>query len=143
MGTHFHICGFTGAGDVLTTVSIGFARFQKAGNKQASSAADYWPGLSLIPAGDQHAMGALFSSYIQQSSVTACSNFIVMQTLFMCRFYSRRVGLRCPDHEARFTTTPSRSGYAQAAAVAFIAYLLNQRYGSGDALDVRAVGPRW
>ncbi|MCD3082644.1 acyltransferase family protein, partial [Salmonella enterica subsp. enterica serovar Enteritidis] len=36
-----------------------------------------------------------------------------------------------PDLKARFTT-PSR-GCTLGAAVAFIAYLLNQRYGSGDA----------
>ncbi|EHL3469773.1 glucans biosynthesis protein MdoC [Salmonella enterica] len=59
-------------------------------------------------------------------------NFIVMQTLFYVPFFI--LGALVFIHsalKARFTT-PSR-GCALGAAVAFIAYLLNQRYGSGDA----------
>lgn len=63
-------------------------------------------------------------------------NFIVMQTLFYVPFFILgALAFIHPDLKARFTT-PSR-GCTLGAAVAFIAYLLNQRYGSGDALDVR------
>ncbi|EBU3489255.1 glucans biosynthesis protein MdoC [Salmonella enterica] len=59
-------------------------------------------------------------------------NFIVMQTLFYVPFFILgALAFIHPDLKARFTT-PSR-GCTLGAAVAFIAYLLNQRYGSGDA----------
>ncbi|MGB7800136.1 glucans biosynthesis protein MdoC [Buttiauxella sp.] len=59
-------------------------------------------------------------------------NFVVMQTLFYLPFFmlGALVFVR-PQLKALFTT-PSPGCYA-GAALAFCAYLLNQRYGSGDA----------
>ncbi|MGK7245488.1 glucans biosynthesis protein MdoC [Buttiauxella agrestis] len=59
-------------------------------------------------------------------------NFVVMQTLFYLPFFmlGALVFVR-PQLKALFTT-PSR-WCAVGAALAFAAYLLNQRYGSGDA----------
>lgn len=59
-------------------------------------------------------------------------NFVVMQTLFYLPFFmlGALVFVR-PQLKALFTT-PSR-WCAVGAALAFVAYLLNQRYGSGDA----------
>ncbi|EAM7070609.1 glucans biosynthesis protein MdoC [Salmonella enterica] len=59
-------------------------------------------------------------------------NFVVMQTLFYVPFFILgALAFIHPELKARFTT-PSR-GCTLGAAVTFIAYLLNQRYGSGDA----------
>ncbi|MDL4618087.1 glucans biosynthesis protein MdoC [Citrobacter amalonaticus] len=59
-------------------------------------------------------------------------NFVVMQTLFYVPFFMLgALAFISPELKALFTT-PSR-GCTLAAAFAFIAYLLNQRYGSGDA----------
>lgn len=59
-------------------------------------------------------------------------NFVVMQTLFYIPFFMLgALAFISPALKALFTT-PSR-GCTLAAACAFIAYLLNQRYGSGDA----------
>lgn len=59
-------------------------------------------------------------------------NFVVMQTLFYIPFFMLgALAFISPELKALFTT-PSR-GCTLAAACAFIAYLLNQRYGSGDA----------
>ncbi|NHV09129.1 glucans biosynthesis protein MdoC [Cronobacter turicensis] len=59
-------------------------------------------------------------------------NFVVMQTLFYSPFFI--LGALAFKHAAlknRFTTFSP--GCALGAAAAFVAYLLNQRYGSGDA----------
>lgn len=59
-------------------------------------------------------------------------NFVVMQTLFYIPFFMLgALAFISPELKALFTT-PSR-GCTLAATCAFIAYLLNQRYGSGDA----------
>lgn len=59
-------------------------------------------------------------------------NFVVMQTLFYLPFFIiGALAFVHPGLKALFTT-PSR-GCTLGAALAFIAYLLNQRYGSGDA----------
>lgn len=59
-------------------------------------------------------------------------NFIVMQTLFYLPFFILgALAFIFPNLKSLFTT-PSR-GCTLAAALAFAAYLLNQRYGSGDA----------
>ncbi len=59
-------------------------------------------------------------------------NFIFMQTLFYMPFFILgALAFIFPNLKALFTT-PSR-GCTLAAALAFMAYLLNQRYGSGDA----------
>ena len=59
-------------------------------------------------------------------------NFVVMQTLFYLPFFLLgALAFVHPQLKALFTT-PSR-GCTLAAGLAFIAYLLNQRYGSGDA----------
>ncbi|HCH38344.1 MAG TPA: glucans biosynthesis protein MdoC [Enterobacter sp.] len=59
-------------------------------------------------------------------------NFVVMQTLFYLPFFLiGALAFVHPKLKALFTT-PSR-GCALGALLAFIAYLLNQRYGSGDA----------
>lgn len=59
-------------------------------------------------------------------------NFVVMQTLFYIPFFMLgALAFISPELKTLFTT-PSR-GCTLAAACAFIAYLLNQRYGSGDA----------
>ncbi len=59
-------------------------------------------------------------------------NFVVMQTLFYLPFFViGALAFVHPKLKALFTT-PSR-GCTLGAALAFVAYLLNQRYGSGDA----------
>ena len=59
-------------------------------------------------------------------------NFVVMQTLFYLPFFILgALAFINPALKALFTV-PSR-GCTLAAALAFVAYLLNQRYGSGDA----------
>ncbi|MNP39735.1 Glucans biosynthesis protein C [compost metagenome] len=59
-------------------------------------------------------------------------NFVVMQTLFYLPFFMiGALAFVHPKLKALFTT-PSR-GCTLGAALAFVAYLLNQRYGSGDA----------
>ncbi|QMA42948.1 glucans biosynthesis protein MdoC [Citrobacter freundii] len=59
-------------------------------------------------------------------------NFIVMQTLFYVPFFMLgALAFINPNLKALFTT-PSR-GCTLGAAFAFVAYLLNQRYGNGDA----------
>lgn len=59
-------------------------------------------------------------------------NFVVMQNLFYLPFFViGALAFVHPKLKALFTT-PSR-GCTLGAALAFVAYLLNQRYGSGDA----------
>lgn len=59
-------------------------------------------------------------------------NFVVMQTLYYLPFYLLgALAFIYPQLKALFTT-PSR-GCTLGAALAFMAYLLNQKYGSGDA----------
>lgn len=59
-------------------------------------------------------------------------NFVVMQTLFYLPFFLLgALAFSRPNLKALFTT-PS-PGCAVGAALAFVAYLVNQRYGSGDA----------
>ncbi|EGL3428865.1 glucans biosynthesis protein MdoC [Salmonella enterica] len=122
---------------ILTTVSIGiFTWFQK---RQETSkprpAAISLAKLSLI----FFLLGMAYAAirriiFIVYPAILSDGmfNFIVMQTLFYVPFFIlSALAFIHPDLKARFTT-PSR-GCTLGAAVAFIAYLLNQRYGSGDA----------
>lgn len=122
---------------ILTTVSIGiFTWFQK---RQETSkprpAAISLARLSLI----FFLLGMAYAAirriiFIVYPAILSDGmfNFIVMQTLFYVPFFILgALAFIHPDLKARFTT-PSR-GCTLGAAVAFIAYLLNQRYGSGDA----------
>ncbi|EAT0243979.1 glucans biosynthesis protein MdoC [Salmonella enterica] len=122
---------------ILTTVSIGiFTWFQK---RQETSkprpAAISLAKLSLI----FFLLGVAYAAirriiFIVYPAILSDGmfNFIVMQTLFYVPFFILgALAFIQPDLKARFTT-PSR-GCTLGAAVAFIAYLLNQRYGSGDA----------
>lgn len=122
---------------ILTTVSIGiFTWFQK---RQETSkprpAAISQAKLSLI----FFLLGVAYAAirriiFIVYPAILSDGmfNFIVMQTLFYVPFFILgALAFIHPDLKARFTT-PSR-GCTLGAAVAFIAYLLNQRYGSGDA----------
>ncbi len=122
---------------ILTTVSIGiFTWFQK---RQETSkprpAAISLAKLSLI----FFLLGVAYAAirriiFIVYPAILSDGmfNFIVMQTLFYAPFFILgALAFIHPDLKARFTT-PSR-GCTLGAAVAFIAYLLNQRYGSGDA----------
>ncbi|EBN1685391.1 glucans biosynthesis protein MdoC [Salmonella enterica] len=122
---------------ILTTVSIGiFTWFQK---RQETSkprpAAISLAKLSLI----FFLLGVAYAAirriiFIVYPAILSDGmfNFIVMQTLFYVPFFILgALAIIHPDLKARFTT-PSR-GCTLGAAVAFIAYLLNQRYGSGDA----------
>ncbi|EGU7104383.1 glucans biosynthesis protein MdoC [Salmonella enterica] len=122
---------------ILTTVSIGiFTWFQK---RQKTSkprpAAISLAKLSLI----FFLLGVAYAAirriiFIVYPAILSDGmfNFIVMQTLFYVPFFILgALAFIHPDLKARFTT-PSR-GCTLGAAVAFIAYLLNQRYGSGDA----------
>ncbi|EAB2913438.1 glucans biosynthesis protein MdoC [Salmonella enterica] len=122
---------------ILTTVSIGiFTWFQK---RQETSkprpAAISLAKLSLI----FFLLGVAYAAirriiFIVYPAILSDGmfNFIVMQTLFYVPFFILgALAFIHPDLKARFTT-PSR-GCILGAAVAFIAYLLNQRYGSGDA----------
>ncbi|ELY6246282.1 glucans biosynthesis protein MdoC [Cronobacter universalis] len=59
-------------------------------------------------------------------------NFVVMQTLFYSPFFILgALAFKHASLKSRFTTFSP--GCALGAAAAFVAYLLNQRYGSGDA----------
>ncbi|EBZ9346661.1 glucans biosynthesis protein MdoC [Salmonella enterica subsp. enterica serovar Napoli] len=122
---------------ILTTVSIGiFTWFQK---RQETSkprpAAISLAKLSLI----FFLLGVAYAAirriiFIVYPAILSDGmfNFIVMQTLFYVPFFILgALAFIHPDLKARFIT-PSR-GCTLGAAVAFIAYLLNQRYGSGDA----------
>ncbi|EEN6978485.1 glucans biosynthesis protein MdoC [Salmonella enterica subsp. enterica serovar Enteritidis] len=122
---------------ILTTVSIGiFTWFQK---RQETSkprpAAISLVRLSLI----FFLLGIAYAAirriiFIVYPAILSDGmfNFIVMQTLFYVPFFILgALAFIHPDLKASFTT-PSR-GCTLGAAVAFIAYLLNQRYGSGDA----------
>ncbi|HBZ7182782.1 TPA: glucans biosynthesis protein MdoC [Salmonella enterica subsp. enterica serovar Typhimurium] len=122
---------------ILTTVSIGiFTWFQK---RQETSkprpAAISLAKLSLI----FFLLGVAYAAirriiFIVYPAILSDGmfNFIVMQTLFYVPFFILgALAFIHPDLKARFTT-PSR-GCTLGAAVAFIAYLLKQRYGSGDA----------
>ncbi|MDJ5189961.1 glucans biosynthesis protein MdoC [Salmonella enterica] len=122
---------------ILTTVSIGiFTWFQK---RQETSkprpAAISLAKLSLI----FFLLGMAYAAirriiFIVYPAILSDGmfNFIVMQTLFYVPFFILgALAFIHPDLKAHFTT-PSR-GCTLGAAVAFIAYLLNQRYGSGDA----------
>ncbi|CQP74965.1 glucans biosynthesis protein [Salmonella enterica subsp. enterica serovar Typhimurium str. DT104] len=122
---------------ILTTVSIGiFTWFQK---RQETSkprpAAISLAKLSLI----FFLLGVAYAAirriiFIVYPAILSDGmfNFIKMQTLFYVPFFILgALAFIHPDLKARFTT-PSR-GCTLGAAVAFIAYLLNQRYGSGDA----------
>ncbi|HGK5731567.1 TPA: glucans biosynthesis protein MdoC [Salmonella enterica subsp. enterica serovar Typhimurium] len=122
---------------ILTTVSIGiFTWFQK---RQETSkprpAAISLAKLSLI----FFLLGVAYAAirriiFIVYPAILSDGmfNFIVKQTLFYVPFFILgALAFIHPDLKARFTT-PSR-GCTLGAAVAFIAYLLNQRYGSGDA----------
>lgn len=122
---------------ILTTVSIGiFTWFQK---RQETSkprpAAISLAKLSLI----FFLLGMAYAAirriiFIVYPAILSDGmfNFIVMQTLFYVPFFILgALAFIHHDLKARFTT-PSR-GCTLGAAVAFIAYLLNQRYGSGDA----------
>ncbi|EBE7658022.1 glucans biosynthesis protein MdoC [Salmonella enterica] len=122
---------------ILTTVSIGiFTWFQK---RQETSkprpAAISLAKLSLI----FFLLGVAYAAirriiFIVYPAILSDGmfNFIVMQTLFYVPFFILgALAFIHPDLKARFTT-PSRR-CTLGAAVAFIAYLLNQRYGSGDA----------
>lgn len=122
---------------ILTTVSIGiFTWFQK---RQETSkprpAAISLARLSLI----FFLLGMAYAAirriiFIVYPAILSDGmfNFIVMQTLFYVPFFILgALAFIHPDLKVRFTT-PSR-GCTLGAAVAFIAYLLNQRYGSGDA----------
>ncbi|EBH2785922.1 glucans biosynthesis protein MdoC [Salmonella enterica subsp. diarizonae] len=122
---------------ILTTVSIGiFTWFQK---RQKTSkprpAAISLAKLSLIffllGVGYAAIRRTIFIVYPAILS-DGMFNFIVMQTLFYVPFFILgALAFIHPELKARFTT-PSR-GCTLGAATAFIAYLLNQRYGSGDA----------
>ncbi|EJW3948675.1 glucans biosynthesis protein MdoC [Salmonella enterica] len=122
---------------ILTTVSIGiFTWFQK---RQKTSkprpAAISLAKLSLIffllGVGYAAIRRTIFIVYTAILS-DGMFNFIVMQTLFYVPFFILgALAFIHPELKARFTT-PSR-GCSLGAATAFIAYLLNQRYGSGDA----------
>ncbi|EPC0894636.1 glucans biosynthesis protein MdoC [Citrobacter freundii] len=59
-------------------------------------------------------------------------NFIVMQTLFYVPFFMLGALVFINPNLKALFTTPSR-GCTLGAACAFVAYLLNQRYGNGDA----------
>ncbi|ECI3780219.1 glucans biosynthesis protein MdoC [Salmonella enterica subsp. diarizonae] len=122
---------------ILTTVSIGiFTWFQK---RQKTSkprpAAISLAKLSLIffllGVGYAAIRRTIFIVYPAILS-DGMFNFIVMQTLFYVPFFILgALAFIHPELKARFTT-PSR-GCSLGAATAFISYLLNQRYGSGDA----------
>ncbi|HAV1235747.1 TPA: glucans biosynthesis protein MdoC [Salmonella enterica] len=122
---------------ILTTVSIGiFTWFQK---RQETSkprpAAISLAKLSLI----FFLLGMAYAAirriiFIVYPAILSDGmfNFIVMQTLFYVPFFILgALAFIHPNLKACFTT-PSR-GCTLGAAVAFIAYLLNQRYGSSDA----------
>ncbi|EHM6135782.1 glucans biosynthesis protein MdoC [Salmonella enterica] len=122
---------------ILTTVSIGiFTWFQKRQETSKPRPADIsLAKLSLI----FFLLGVAYAAirriiFIVYPAILSDGmfNFIVMQTLFYVPFFILgALAFIHPDLKARFTT-PSR-GCTLGAAVAFIAYLLNQRYGSGDA----------
>ncbi|WP_436856850.1 glucans biosynthesis protein MdoC [Citrobacter tructae] len=119
---------------VLTTVSLGVFSWMK-NNLQKSSGAFSMRKLTLIffLLGIVYAIirRTIFMVYPPILS-DGLFNFVVMQTLFYIPFFMLgALAFISPQLKALFTA-PSR-GCTLAAALAFIAYLLNQRYGSGDA----------
>ncbi|AGR58268.1 MAG TPA: glucans biosynthesis protein MdoC [Salmonella bongori] len=121
---------------ILTTVSIGiFTWFQNRAEKSQQHSTDIsLVTLSfiflLLGIGYAAIRRTIFSLYPAILS-DGMFNFIVMQTLFYVPFFILgALAFIHPGLKARFTT-PSR-GCTLAAAAAFVAYLLNQRYGSGD-----------
>ncbi|HCC0886674.1 TPA: glucans biosynthesis protein MdoC [Salmonella enterica] len=121
---------------ILTTVSIGiFTRLKKRQQHAQPSATIPLAKLSLIffllGIGYAAIRRIIFMVYPALLS-DGMFNFIVMQTLFYVPFFILgALTFIDPGLKARFTT-PSR-GCTLGAAAAFVAYLLNQRYGSGDA----------
>ncbi|EMF6453442.1 glucans biosynthesis protein MdoC [Salmonella enterica] len=122
---------------ILTTVSIGiFTWFQK--RQETSKPRPAAISLAKLPL-IFFLLGVAYAAirriiFIVYPAILSDGmfNFIVMQTLFYVPFFILgALAFIHPDLKARFTT-PSR-GCTLGAAVAFIAYLLNQRYGSGDA----------
>lgn len=122
---------------ILTTVSIGIftwlqKRQEKSGPRPAAiSLAKLSLIFFLLGIGYATLRRLIFMVYPAILS-DGMFNFIVMQTLFYVPFFILgALAFIDPRLKARFTT-PSR-GCALGAAAAFVAYLLNQRYGSGDA----------
>ena len=119
---------------VLTTVSLAIFSWMK-NNLQKSSGAFSMRKLTFIffLLGIVYAIirRTIFMVYPPILS-NGLFNFVVMQTLFYIPFFLLgALAFISPQLKALFTT-PSR-GCTLAAALAFIAYLVNQRYGSGDA----------
>ncbi|QMI04836.1 glucans biosynthesis protein MdoC [Citrobacter sp. RHB25-C09] len=119
---------------VLTTVSLAVFSWMK-NNLQKSSGAFSMRKLTFIffLLGIVYAIirRTIFMVYPPILS-NGLFNFVVMQTLFYIPFFLLgALAFISPQLKALFTT-PSR-GCTLAAALAFIAYLVNQRYGSGDA----------
>lgn len=119
---------------VLTTVSLAVFSWMK-NNLQKSSGAFSMRKLTFIffLLGIVYAIirRTIFMVYPPILS-NGLFNFVVMQTLFYIPFFLLgALAFISPQLKALFTS-PSR-GCTLAAALAFIAYLVNQRYGSGDA----------
>ncbi|ECC8923968.1 glucans biosynthesis protein MdoC [Salmonella bongori] len=121
---------------ILTTVSIGiFTWFQNRAEKSQQHSTD----ISLVTLSFIFLLLGIGYAAIRRTIFIVYPailsdgmfNFIVMQTLFYVPFFILgALAFIHPGLKARFTT-PSR-GCTLAAAAAFVAYLLNQRYGSGD-----------
>lgn len=122
---------------ILTTVSIGIFTWlpqrQKTNKSRlmAISLAKLSLIFSLLGVGYAAIRRIIFIIYPAILS-DGMFNFVVMQTLFYAPFFILgALAFIHPELKARFTTL-SR-GCALGSASAFIAYLLNQRYGSGNA----------
>ncbi|EBP5602619.1 glucans biosynthesis protein MdoC, partial [Salmonella enterica] len=122
---------------ILTTVSIGiftwFQKRQETSKPRPAAISLAWLSLIFFLLGMAYAAIRRIIFIVYPAILSdGMFNFIVMQTLFYVPFFILgALSFIHPDLKARFTT-PSR-GCTLGAAVAFIAYLLNQRYGSGDA----------
>lgn len=123
---------------VMTTVSLFiFSRLRRrlSRHHEAHFSGVTWPKLSLIflllGVGYGVIRRTLFMVYPPILS-DGLFNFVVMQTLFYIPFFMLgALAFISPGIKSLFTT-PSR-GCAVGATLAFAAYLLNQKYGSGDA----------
>lgn len=123
---------------ILTT--LGLVIFNKSGREKGKGVSRYFASLTLgklsfvfLLLGVLYAAlrRAIFMIYPPLLS-DGLFNFAVMQTLFYLPFFL--LGALAFKHEKikALFTTPS-PGCAAAAALAFGAYLLNQRFGNGDA----------
>ncbi|WP_031520068.1 glucans biosynthesis protein MdoC [Siccibacter colletis] len=123
---------------ILTTVSLFI--FQKMRNSVRSPRAGFYASLTPLKFIALFALAGVLYGAFRRALLLGWEpvlrdglfNFTVMQTLFYLPFFLLgALVFKYPALKAKFLTLSPT--YAVGALLAFIAYLLNQRYGSGDA----------